>query len=93
MDRSLNLREKDNSNENFEDSITTIISSSINQSQSIQTIAFLSNDNNEIIFPSPIKFFFKTFSFSFRTYSNLSTLIQFDDIQLNIDIDGYLILV
>ncbi|CAF3647499.1 unnamed protein product [Rotaria sordida] len=93
MDRSLNLREKDNSNENFEDSITTIISSSINQSQSIQTIAFLPNDNNEIIFPSPIKFFFKTFSFSFRTYSNLSTLIQFDEIQLNIDIDGYLILV
>ncbi|CAF4222241.1 unnamed protein product, partial [Rotaria sp. Silwood2] len=91
--RSLNLREEENSDENFEDSRTMIISSSINQSKPIQTIAFLPNDNNEIIFPSSIKSFFKTFSFSFRTYSNLSTLIQFDEIHLNIDIDGHLTLI
>ncbi len=35
---------------------------------------------------------FKTFSFSFRAYSNISTLIQFEDISFNIDIDGYLTL-
>ncbi|CAF3511313.1 unnamed protein product [Rotaria sp. Silwood1] len=91
--RSLNLREGDISDENFEDSIITTISLAINQSELIQTIAFLPNDNNEIIFPSPIKSFFKTFSFLFRTYSNHSTLIQFGEIHLNIDIDGYLTLV
>ncbi|CAF5033659.1 unnamed protein product, partial [Rotaria sp. Silwood1] len=90
--RSLNLREGDTSDENFEDSIITTISLAINQSELIQTIAFLPNDNNEIIFPSPIKSFFKTFSFLFRTYSNHSTLIQFGEIHLNIDIDGYLTL-
>jgi len=65
----------------------------MNQTESIQTIGFLPNDNNEIIFPLPIKSSFKTLSFSFRTYSNISTIIQFEEIHLNIDIDGYLTLV
>lgn len=70
-----------------EDEESTIISSN-----STQTIAFLPNDNNEIVFPSPIKSFFETLSFSFRTYSNSSILIQFEDINLSINTHGYLVL-
>jgi hypothetical protein len=58
-----------------------------------QTIGFLPNDNNEIIIPSPINTPFNTLIFSFRTRSNVSTLIEFDQISLNIDVDGYLALV
>jgi len=58
-----------------------------------ETLAFLPNNNNEIIFPLPIKSSFKTLSFSFRTTSNISTLIQFGEIKLNIDVNGYLTLV
>lgn len=62
-------------------------------SQMSQTIGFLPHDNNEIIIPSPINTPFNTLIFSFRTRSNVSTLIQFDQISLNIDVDGYLALV
>ena len=65
----------------------------MNQTESTQTLAFLPNNNNEIIFSLPIKSSFKTLSFSFRTTSNMSTLIQFGEIKLNIDINGYLTLV
>jgi len=58
-----------------------------------QTIGFLPNDNSEIIIPSPMNTLFNTLTFSFRTRSNVSTLIQFDQISLNIDVDGYLALV
>ena len=74
-------------------SITTLTSLSINQTESTQTIAFLPGDNNEIIFSLPIKSPFQTFSFSFRTYSNLSILIQFEEINFNIDSGGYLTIV
>jgi len=40
-----------------------------------------------------MKSFFKTLSFSFRAYSNISSLIEFGGINLNIDIDGYLTLI
>ncbi|CAF2152127.1 unnamed protein product [Rotaria magnacalcarata] len=94
--RPLNLRIEDNSDERLEQSqtttTTTAISSVVNQSESLRTIGFHPNDNNPIIFPSPIKAFFKTLSFSFRAYSNLSTIIRFDEISLNIDVDGYLTL-
>jgi hypothetical protein len=58
-----------------------------------QTIGFLPNDHHEIIIPSPVNTPFNTLSFSFRTRSNVSTLIQFDQISLNIDVEGYLALV
>ena len=58
-----------------------------------QTIGFLPNDNNEIIIPSPINTPFSTLTFSYRTRSNVSTLVQFGQISLNIDVDGYLALV
>lgn len=77
----------------YEDLLTTTASLFLNQSELSQTISFLPNDNSAIIFSSPIKSFFKSFSFSFRSYSNLSTIIQFDEIYLNVDIDGYLTLV
>jgi hypothetical protein len=67
-------------------------SSYLNPTDSTQTISFLPNDNHPIIFPSPMKTFFKTLSFTFRAYSNISTLIQLEDISFNIDIDGYLTL-
>ncbi|CAF3384749.1 unnamed protein product [Rotaria socialis] len=99
--RSLNLRIEDNSDESLEESqatttttttTTTTIASVVNQSESLRTLGFHPNDNNPIIVPSAIRAFFKNLSFSFRTYSNLSTIIQFDEISLNIDIDGYLAL-
>jgi hypothetical protein len=62
-------------------------------SQISQTIGFLPNDNNEIIIPSPMNTQFNILSFSFHTRSNVSTLIQFDQISLNIDVEGYLALV
>ncbi|CAF4205335.1 unnamed protein product, partial [Rotaria magnacalcarata] len=66
--RPLNLRIEDNSDERLEQSqtttTTTTISSVVNQSESLRTIGFHPNDNNPIIFPSPIKAFFKTLSFS-----------------------------
>jgi hypothetical protein len=58
-----------------------------------QTIGFLPNDNTEINIPSPINTPFNTLTFTFRTRSNVSTLIQFGQISLNIDVDGYLALV
>jgi hypothetical protein len=58
-----------------------------------QTIGFLPNDHHEIIIPSPINTPFNILTFSFRTRSNVSTLIQFDQISLNIDVEGYLALV
>lgn len=58
-----------------------------------QTIGFLPNDNSEITIPSPINTQFNSLVFSFRTRSNVSTLIQFDHISLNIDVEGYLALV
>ena len=58
-----------------------------------QTVGFLPNDNSEIIISSPFKTPFNTLTFSFRTRSNVSTLIQFKYISLNIDVDGYLALV
>ena len=73
---------------------TTILTSLfINQTESIQTIAFLPNDNNEIILSSPIKSFFQTLSFSFLTYSNFCILLQFEEINFNIDSDGHLTIV
>ena len=62
-------------------------------SQISQTIGFLPHDNNEISFPSTINTPFNSLIFSFRTRSNVSTLIQFDQISLNIDVEGYLALV
>ena len=60
-----------------------------------QTVGFLPQNNQEIPFspPSTTNFLFNTLSFSFRTRSNVSTLVQFDRISLNIDVDGYLALV
>ncbi len=103
--RSLNVREEDNTDENEENlkDSTTPLTSSLNDkifvvvdmksSHISQTIGFLPNENNEIIIPSPVNSPFNTLTFSFRTRSNISTLIQFDQISLNIDMDGYLALV
>ncbi|CAF0944400.1 unnamed protein product [Adineta steineri] len=91
VNRSLTLDKEDYSNttdENLIDSITIIN----NQSELIQTIAFLPDNNNEIILSSPNNSSFERLSFSFRTYANASTLIQFEDVKINIDNDGYLTL-
>lgn len=61
-------------------------------SDASHTLAFLPHANQPIIYPSPIQTFFHTFSFTFRAYSNVSTLIQFEDLSLNLDHDGYLTL-
>ncbi|CAF1082643.1 unnamed protein product [Adineta steineri] len=107
-ERSLNLREEDTTDENdenFKESSTPLISSlsssndnifvvvDMKSSQVKQTIGFLPTDNNEITIPSPSNVIFNTLTFSFRTRSNVSTLIQFGQISLNIDVDGYLALV
>ena len=103
--RSINLREEDNTEENEEnlkESTTPILSTSndkifvvvdMKSSSTSQIIGFLPNDNHEIILPSPVNTPFNTLTFSFRTRSNVSTLIQFDQISLNIDVDGYLAIV
>ncbi|CAF3509731.1 unnamed protein product [Rotaria sp. Silwood1] len=106
--QSINLREEDLTDENDENSkdLTTPIISSLSSSNDkifvvvdmksseiSQTIGFLPNDNSEIIISSPINTAFNTFIFSFRTRSNVSTLIEFEQISLNIDVDGYLALV
>ncbi|CAF4429429.1 unnamed protein product, partial [Adineta steineri] len=91
INRSLTLDKEDYSNttdENLIDSITIIN----NQSELIQTIAFLPDNNNEIVLSSPINSSFETLSFSFRTFSNASTLVQFENVNINIDNDGYLTL-
>jgi hypothetical protein len=62
-------------------------------SQISQTIGFLPHDNNEITLPSTINTPFNSLIFSFHTRSNVSTLVQFDQISLNIDVEGYLALV
>lgn len=62
-------------------------------SSSSQTLGFLPHDNNEIALPTPVKASLTTLTFAFRTRSNVSTLLQFDPISLNIDVDGYLALV
>ncbi|CAF4438019.1 unnamed protein product, partial [Rotaria sp. Silwood2] len=106
--QSINLREEDLTDENDENSkdLTTPIISSLSSSNDkifvvvdmksseiSQTIGFIPNDNSEIIIPSSINTAFNTFIFSFRTRSNVSTLIEFEQISLNIDVDGYLALV
>ncbi|CAF0925941.1 unnamed protein product [Rotaria sordida] len=97
----------DENDENSKDLTTPIISSSsssssndkifvvvdMKSSEISQTIGFLPNDNSEIILPSSINTAFNTLIFSFRTRSNVSTLIQFEQISLNIDVEGYLALV
>ena len=62
-------------------------------SSSVQTLGFLPHDHNEIALPTPSKAPLTTLTFAFRTRSNVSTLLQFDPISLNIDVDGYLALV
>ncbi|CAF2066583.1 unnamed protein product [Rotaria magnacalcarata] len=106
--QAINLREEDltdENDENVKDSTTPTISSQslsndkvfvvvdMKSSDSSQTIGFLPNDNNEIVIPSPTNAQFNKLVFSFRTRSNVSTLMQFDQISLNTDVDGYLALV
>ena len=107
-DRTLHLREEDLTDENdepFKD-ISSTLPSTLNEkifvvvdmkpssaSLSSQTIGFLPNDNQELVIPSPSNQPFNSLTFSFRTRSNVSTLIQFEQISLNIDVDGYLALV
>lgn len=104
-ERTLNLREEDLTDENdehFKEFSSTLPSTSnekifvvvdMKPSSTGQTIGFLPNDHQEIVISSPSKQPFETLTFSFRTRSNVSTLIQFDQISLNIDVDGYLALV
>ncbi|CAF1653527.1 unnamed protein product, partial [Adineta ricciae] len=106
--RSLNLREEDTTDENednLKESSTPLISSipsssdkifvvvDMKSSQTKQIVGFLRTDNSEVVVPSPTNNPFNTLSFSFRTRSNVSTLMQFGPISLNIDVDGYLALV
>jgi len=107
VERSLNLREEDMTDENeeiFKEPTTSASSSTGNEkifvvvdmkssSPLTQTIGFLPNDNKELLVQSPSNLPFQSLVFSFRTRSNVSTLVQFDQISLNIDVEGYLALV
>lgn len=73
----------------FKDLLTP---SANNQSEVLQTVAFLPDDNNEIVLPLPINSTFRTLSFSFRVHSNNSTLLHTDAYDLHINSDGYLML-
>lgn len=103
----LNLREEDLGDENDENTkdLTTPLTSFSSSNDKIfvvvdmkssdisQTVGFLPYDNSEIVIPASTTGPFNTLTFSFRTRSNVSTLVEFDQISLNIDVDGYLALV
>ena len=105
--RVLNLREDDQTDyndDNVKDTSATRLSSypfneqvisplDLKRSPTFRTISFVPNDNYEVIYPSPNPSPFQSFSFAFRTHSNVCTLLQFDFISLIIDVDGYLALV
>lgn len=65
----------------------------LKSSSNRSVIGFFPSDHQEIVVPLPTAQPFQSLSFSFRTRSNVSTLIQLDRFSLNVDVDGYLALV
>ena len=97
----IHLREEDTTNDDPSDHLsliptTTISSSSLTlsfSSSSSRTLSFLPESNDEITIPSPLHSPFRTFSLTFRAFTQICTLVQFNSISLTIDADGYLALV
>lgn len=60
---------------------------------SLQTLSFLPKANDEISISPPLPSPFRSFSLTFRSLTQICTVVQFDAISLIIDADGYLALV
>lgn len=106
-DRTLNLREEDQTDEieDFDRVSTVVPDLNSTNSENIyllvdlkapkesSTIGFFSSNNQQVELKPKNAAPLNYLKFSFRTRSNVTTLLEFDRISLNIDVDGYLALV